>query len=105
MALTCKCCDCCEQPDNLQEIEGHQVDHGEYGIYQGYICKVCGETWRWYADEMERHVLDYKLRHGAPYSKGDYLKAQQEGYDLDNWNDYEKFYGLGTSEPDDWWRS
>lgn len=35
----------------------------------------------------------------APYSQEDYEEAKQQGLDLDDWGDYEKFYGLGE-EPD-----
>ena len=30
-----------------------------------------------------------------PYSEKDYEEAKQQGYDLDDWNDYVDFYGLG----------
>lgn len=33
-----------------------------------------------------------------PYSDEDYEKARAEGLDLDDWNDYVKFYGLGECE-------
>lgn len=33
-----------------------------------------------------------------PYSKEDYEKAKQQGLDLDDWNDYVKFYGLGEED-------
>lgn len=39
----------------------------------------------------------------APYSREDYNKAKEQGLDLDSWGDYEKFYGLGSDELDDWW--
>jgi len=33
-----------------------------------------------------------------PYSCKDYVDALSIGYDLDDWNDYQKFYGLGEQE-------
>jgi hypothetical protein len=33
-----------------------------------------------------------------PYSKQDYEEAKQQGLDLDDWDDYCKFYGLGDPE-------
>jgi hypothetical protein len=30
-----------------------------------------------------------------PYSDEDYTKAKQQGFDLDNWNDYETYFKLG----------
>lgn len=33
-----------------------------------------------------------------PYSKEEYNKAQAEGLDLDDWNDYVKYWGLGEEE-------
>jgi hypothetical protein len=34
-----------------------------------------------------------------PYDKEDYEKAKEQGLDLNDWNDYCKFYGVGE-EPD-----
>ncbi len=34
----------------------------------------------------------------APYSEKDYEKAKAQGLDLDDWDDYARFYGLGTKE-------
>ena len=33
-----------------------------------------------------------------PYSYEDWEKAKEQGLDLDDWNDYVKFYGLGEDE-------
>lgn len=33
-----------------------------------------------------------------PYSLTDYEAAQEQGLDLDDWNDYQKFYRLGEQE-------
>lgn len=30
-----------------------------------------------------------------PYNDDEYEKAKQQGLDLDDWNDYIKFFGLG----------
>ena len=30
-----------------------------------------------------------------PYSDNDYLEAKELGLDLDDWDDYVKFFGLG----------
>lgn len=32
-----------------------------------------------------------------PYSEADYSKAKMQGLDLDNWNDYVRFYKLGEA--------
>lgn len=34
----------------------------------------------------------------SPYSQKDYEAAQERGLDLDDWNDYQKFYELGEQE-------
>ena len=34
----------------------------------------------------------------APYSEKDYAKAKEQGLNLDDWDDYQKFYGLGAQE-------
>lgn len=33
-----------------------------------------------------------------PYSDEEYNDAKQQGLDLDNWNDYVKYWGLGEEE-------
>ena len=33
-----------------------------------------------------------------PYSDKDYEDAKKQGLDLDDWNDYVRFYGLGERE-------
>ena len=33
-----------------------------------------------------------------PYSENDYNEAKQQGLDLDDWNDYVRYYGLGEDE-------
>lgn len=33
-----------------------------------------------------------------PYSEEDYMRAKAQGLDLDDWNDYVKFYHLGEEE-------
>lgn len=33
-----------------------------------------------------------------PYSEEDYQKAKEEGLDLDDWNDYVKFYNVGEED-------
>ena len=33
-----------------------------------------------------------------PYSEKDYQEAKSHGLDLDDWNDYVKFYHLGEEE-------
>ena len=37
-----------------------------------------------------------------PYSCKDYVDALSIGYDLDDWNDYQDFYGLGEEESYDY---
>jgi hypothetical protein len=34
----------------------------------------------------------------APYSKWDYYDAKNRGLNLDNWDDYVEYYGLGENE-------
>lgn len=36
-----------------------------------------------------------------PYSPEDYKQAKKQGLDLDNWEDYEKYFGLGE-EPEEY---
>ena len=33
-----------------------------------------------------------------PYSKDEYEKAKEEGLDLDDWDDYVKYFGIGEEE-------
>lgn len=33
-----------------------------------------------------------------PYSDEDYIDAKLKGLDLDNWNDYAKYFNLGEDE-------
>ena len=35
-----------------------------------------------------------------PYSQADYDLAKEQGLDLDDWHDYQNFYGLGEQEGD-----
>lgn len=53
-------------------------------------------------DEFPKMVSERldRIDKNAPYSFEDYKKARKEGLDLDNWEDYEKFYGLGE-EPEE----
>lgn len=53
-------------------------------------------------DEFPRLVSDRldQIDKNAPYSLEDYKKAKQKGLDLDSWQDYEEFYGLGE-EPEE----
>ena len=47
------------------------------------------------------YELNFKLAFPnavRPYDKKDYLKAQSEGFNLDDWDDYQKFYQLGEQE-------
>jgi len=44
-------------------------------------CLVCGRT--------------YGECPCPPYSAKDYDDAKKQGLDLDNWNDYVKYYGVG----------
>jgi hypothetical protein len=37
----------------------------------------------------------------CPYSDKDYENAKQQGLDLDDWNDYIKYYGLGEKEQEE----
>jgi hypothetical protein len=33
-----------------------------------------------------------------PYSQEEYKEAKKQGLDLDNWNDYVKYFGIGEEE-------
>jgi hypothetical protein len=33
-----------------------------------------------------------------PYSEEEYIDAKNKGLDLDDWNDYVKYWGLGEEE-------
>jgi hypothetical protein len=43
-------------------------------------------------------VVDIENVSMPPYSNDDYEDAENNGLDLDNWNDYVKYYGLGEKE-------
>jgi hypothetical protein len=45
--------------------------------------------------QKQLHGQRHKL---MPYSYEDYEKAKKQGFDLDNWDDYVKFYELGEHE-------
>lgn len=53
------------------------------------VCKNCGEY---------EAGLDTQCYPSRPYSQTDYEAAQEQGLDLDDWNDYQKFYRLGEQE-------
>lgn len=38
------------------------------------------------------------MEDNKPYSDKDYADAKEKGLDLDDWNDYVKYYGLGEDE-------
>jgi len=38
------------------------------------------------------------MQDDLPYSEEDYQKAKLQGLDLDDWNDYVEFYGLGERD-------
>lgn len=42
-----------------------------------------------------------------PYSDEDFENAKQQGLDLDDWNDYKKYFCMEEYADDeqDWWRS
>lgn len=39
-----------------------------------------------------------------PYSDEEYEDAKKQDLDLDDWNDYVTYFGVGTDEQDDWWK-
>lgn len=45
----------------------------------------------------EPSTNDY-LADERPYSDENYIAAKEQGLDLDNWNDYVTYYGLGEAE-------
>jgi hypothetical protein len=53
---------CCENPENLIEIDDAQSDHGELGINQKYYCKECYETWYYYSDEFDRLIEEWEKK-------------------------------------------
>lgn len=42
-------------------------------------------------------LVEMTVSNERPYSQEDYQKATTQGLDLDNWKDYQTFYGLGES--------
>jgi hypothetical protein len=52
-----------------------------------------------YIDRLEDDGLwlELEVTKERPYSQEDYQKATTQGLDLDNWKDYQTFYGLGES--------
>lgn len=43
-------------------------------------------------------LCDCKTDRDPPYSPKDYEEAKRQGLDLDDWNDYVIFYGIGEEE-------
>jgi uncharacterized CHY-type Zn-finger protein len=75
-----------------------------------YKCWYCKEEFNFKALKQLKHDEGYcpicdrliKLQNekkSPPYSQEEYKEAKEQGLDLDDWNDYVKFYGLGE-EPD-----
>ena len=50
----------------------------------GSNCPVCGR----------------EVKKTLPYSHEDYLNAKKLGLELDNWEEYQKFYNLGVTSND-----
>jgi hypothetical protein len=45
-------------------------------------------------EEIKYDIGELKMI--KPYSDEDYEKAKQQGLDLDDWNDYIKYFGIGN---------
>lgn len=56
-------------------------------------CTECGL-------EISTEALQAECNSEPPYSEADYEDAKQKGLDLDNWNHYVLYYGLGL-DPDE----
>lgn len=65
--IKCKCC------QELEQVQIGTEQHAEVLCYDCYLVII----------------------HNRPYSKEDYKQAKEQGLDLDDWNDYVKFFGLG----------
>jgi len=59
----------------------------------------CGKK-EWTTKEIYDAIWD-DITKNAPYSAKDYFSAKEQGLDLDDWNDYVKFYGLGEREAEE----
>lgn len=46
-----------------------------------------------YVGKCERCLVTNKQK--PPYSLAEYIEAKEQNLDLDDWNDYVKFWGLG----------
>lgn len=46
-------------------------------------------------------LKDLKIELFAPYSNEDWVNAKEQGLDLDNWNDYERYFKLGEEDDND----
>jgi hypothetical protein len=57
-----------------------------------YACPKCGSV-DIFIEPREQDKMDDK-----PYSDKDYIDAKTKGLDLDDWNDYVEYYGLGERE-------
>lgn len=44
------------------------------------------------------HLVVEEGNNVRPYSDEDYEDAKSKGYDLDDWNDYVKYFGLGEED-------
>ena len=55
-------------------------------------CRTCGNADTVGCASYER---EEEAQLDRPYSDKDYAEAKAKGLDLDNWDDYVEFYGLG----------
>lgn len=66
--------------------------------------RSCLEVKEYYPlDEFPKIIAERldQIDKDVPYSLEDYKKARRKGLDLDNWQDYEEFFGLGE-EPEEY---
>jgi hypothetical protein len=56
---------------------------------------------------MSQEGIELCSEASKPYSDEDYEDAKQQGLDLDDWNNYKKYYHMEEYADDqqDWWRS
>jgi len=77
--------------------KGNGLFSGLIGIVQKYdsfgYCLVLPNGSGIYCQLKDLVFVDENNK--KPYSEEDYEKAKQEGYDLDDWNDYVSYYELG----------
>ena len=75
---------------------------GEEIGYIGWNENTCSYQIKGIPSRTIRNIDEYEvignIFDDAPYSTSEYNEAKEKGLDLDNWSDYEEYFGLGEKE-------